>query len=88
MSEGMTGRMRCAATRHALAAKIQRPAAARAWAQMHDTARQLLVGLCCAGRSERDAAMPWASFTDAERDAMGAAARQLARDLIAAAYLR
>lgn len=62
----------------------------RAWGVMSLQARMVLVALCLPGADdpERDAARTWLSFTDAERATIGAAARDLSRQLSGAGMLR
>lgn len=85
----MTGRERCAATRAAVAARLAaRDEGSQVWARIHDMARQMLVAMCCPDRDARSHSLPWRSFTDAERAAMGAHARQVVRDLSGAQWLR
>lgn len=62
---------------------------ARTWAGMDQRTRIVLVMLGTAndGDPRRLAMQPWGSFSDAERDSMGAVARTLRRELQSASCL-
>lgn len=75
------------AQRDFLASRGARSRAEEAWGGMHYVCRLFLVQLCTE-RPDEAANLPWRSFTEAERIAMGAQARQFQRDLSNAAALR
>ena len=82
------GRCACKMVRDRLEVQAAQRGGPRAWALMHENSRALLAGLAT-NRDPADAQrMAWDSFTADERNAIGAAARQLARDMAGACLLR
>jgi hypothetical protein len=70
-----------------IAARGAKSRAEQAWSEMHYVCRLFFVQLCTE-RDDAAANMPWRSFTEAERIAMGAQARLFQRDLARAGELR
>lgn len=82
-------RAACLAVRDKIAARLD--TAAQAWRDMPQAGRLTLVMLVLEPRREdpeTTARKPWRSFTDAERSALGSAARTLADAFKVAGLLR